>query len=119
MWNEKAWGECFPSGKSEHRRPCSTGCYTRSVPTRFPRHSITETPMVHEALDALRSRGERVHLGELVLLGARERLRELDERRDRGERNVDLRRQLVEQLHTGDGLDVDAAYEVREHGWSH
>jgi hypothetical protein len=89
------------------------------MPTRFPRHSITETPTVHEALDALRSRGERVHLGELVLLGARERLRELDERRDYGERNVDLRRQLVEQLHTGDGLDVDAAYEVREHGWSH
>jgi hypothetical protein len=25
----------------------------------------------------------------------------------------------VEQLHTGDGLDADAAYEVREHGWSH
>lgn len=74
---------------------------------------------MHEALEALRSRGERVHLGELVLLGARERLRELDERCDHGERNVGLRRQLAEQLHTGEGLDVDAAYEVRERGWSH
>lgn len=74
---------------------------------------------MHEALNALRSRGEGVHLGELVVLGARERLRELDERRDLGDRNVDLRRQLVEQLHTGEGLDVDAAYEVREHGWNH
>lgn len=98
---------------------CCTKCYTVVVPTRFPRHSITETPTVHEALDELRSRGERVHLGELVVLGARERLRELDERREQGDRNLDLRRQLVEQLHTGDGLDAGAAYEVREHGWSH
>jgi hypothetical protein len=74
---------------------------------------------VHEALDALRSRGERVRLGELVVRGARERLRELDEKRDRDNRNVELRRQLVEQLRTGEGLDADAAYEVREHGWSH
>jgi hypothetical protein len=26
---------------------------------------------------------------------------------------------LIEQLRTGDGLDVAAAYEVREHGWMH
>jgi hypothetical protein len=89
------------------------------MPTRLPRHSITETPPVHEALDALRRRGEHVHLGELVVRGARERLRELDERRDRDERNAELRRELVEQLHTGEGLDAEAAYEVRERGWSH
>ncbi len=33
--------------------------------------------------------------------------------------NVELRRQLVEQLRTGEGLDADAAYEVRERGWTH
>lgn len=74
---------------------------------------------MHEALDALRNRGERVHLSDLVVLGARERLRELDERRERDDRNADLRQQLVEQLRTGEGLDTDAAYEVRERGWSH
>jgi len=74
---------------------------------------------VHEALEALRSRGEPVRLSELVVRGARERLRELDEKRDLDNCNRELRGQLVEQLHTGDGLDADAAYEVREHGWSH
>lgn len=89
------------------------------MPTRHPRHSVTETPPVREALDALRRRGERVRMGELVIRGAHERLRELDaESEDEAER-AELRRQLVEQLHTGEGIDVDAAYEVREHGWIH
>ena len=74
---------------------------------------------MHDVLDALRRRGERVHLGELVVRGARDRLRELDEKRNRDDRDAELRSQLVEQLRTGDGLDVNAAYEVREHGWSH
>ena len=39
--------------------------------------------------------------------------------RDREARNAELRHQLVEQLRTGEGLDVDAAYEVHEHGWTH
>jgi hypothetical protein len=39
--------------------------------------------------------------------------------RDEETRNAELRRQLVEQLRTGEGLDVDAAYEVRERGWTH
>ena len=74
---------------------------------------------MREALDALRRRGERVRMGELVIRGAHERLRELDaESEDEAER-AELRRQLVERLHTGEGIDVDAAYEVREHGWIH
>jgi hypothetical protein len=32
---------------------------------------------------------------------------------------AELRRDLVERLHTGEGLDAGAAYEVREHGWIH
>jgi hypothetical protein len=89
------------------------------VPTSHPRHSITETPPVREALDALRRRGERVRLDDLVIRGARERLREMEAARDEETRNAELRRQLVEQLRTGEGLDVDAAYEVRERGWTH
>ena len=71
------------------------------------------------ALDELRSRGERIRFGELVIRGAQERLRDLEEQRDEEARKLELRRQLVEQLHTGEGLDVQAAYEVREHGWTH
>jgi hypothetical protein len=89
------------------------------VPTRHPRHSVTETPPVREALDALRLRGERVRMGDLVIRGARERLRELEAERDDEAHRAELRRQLVERLHTGEGIDVDAAYEVREHGWIH
>jgi hypothetical protein len=89
------------------------------VPTRHPRHSITETPPVHEALSELRRRGERIRLGDLVIRGARERLRELQAERDDEARKLELRRQLVQQLRTGEGLDADAAYEVRERGWTH
>ncbi|MHB1468483.1 MAG: hypothetical protein ACYCX7_04935 [Solirubrobacteraceae bacterium] len=74
---------------------------------------------MREALDALRCRGERVRLSELVIRGARERLGELEAERDEEARKLELRRQLVERLHTGEGIDIDAAYEVREHGWIH
>lgn len=98
---------------------CCTGCYTHWVPTRRPRHSITETPPVREALDSLRRRGERVKLDDLVIRGARDRLRELEVGRGEEAEKAELRRELIEQLRTGDGLDVDAAYEVSEHGWMH
>jgi hypothetical protein len=89
------------------------------MPTRYPRHSITETPPVHEALSELRRRGERIRFGELVIRGARERLRELQAERDEEAHRAELRRDLVRRLHTGEGLDAEAAYEVREHGWTH
>jgi hypothetical protein len=89
------------------------------VPTRHPRHSITETPPVRDALDALRRRGERVRLDDLVIRGARERLQEIEAANADEARKAELRRQLVEQLRTGEGLDAQAAYEVREHGWTH
>jgi hypothetical protein len=96
-----------------------SGATLRFVPTRRPRHSITETPPVQEALDALRRCGERIRLDDLVIRGARERLREMEAARDQESRNIELRRQLIEQLRTGEGLDADAAYEVRERGWTH
>ncbi len=89
------------------------------MPTRHARHSVTETPRVRAALDALRLRGERVRIGDLVIRGARERLRELEAERADEANKAKLRRQLVERLRTGEGIDVDAAYEVREHGWIH
>jgi hypothetical protein len=71
------------------------------------------------ALNELRRRGERIRFGDLVIRGAQARLRELKEERDEEARGAELRRQLVERLHTGEGLDPEAAYEVREHGWTH
>jgi hypothetical protein len=60
-----------------------------------------------------------VKLDDLVIRGARDRLRELEVGRGEDADKATLRRELVEQLRSGDGLDVDAAYEVREHGWTH
>jgi len=60
-----------------------------------------------------------VRLGDLVIRGARDRLRELEVGRGEEAEKAALRRELIEQLRTGDGLDVDAAYEVGEHGWMH
>jgi hypothetical protein len=60
-----------------------------------------------------------VKLDDLVIRGARDRLRELEVGRAQEAEKAELRRELIEQLRTGDGLDVDAAYEVREHGWMH
>jgi hypothetical protein len=74
---------------------------------------------VREALDSLRRRGERVKLDDLVIRGARDRLRELEVGRGEEAEKAELRRALIEQLRSGDGLDVAAAYEVREHGWMH
>jgi pyrimidine operon attenuation protein/uracil phosphoribosyltransferase len=49
------------------------------MPTTHPRHTITETPAVRAALDALRERlrGERIDYAELVALGARVKARRL------------------------------------------
>ena len=74
---------------------------------------------MREALDSLRRRGERVKLDDLVIRGARDRLRELEVGRGDEAEKAELRRELIEQLRTGDGLDVDAAYEAGEHGWMH
>lgn len=95
------------------------GATLARVPTHLPRHSVTETPPVREALDALRLRGEQVRMGELVIRGARERLRELEAEYENEQERSQLRRDLVQRLRTGEGIDVDAAYEVREHGWTH
>jgi hypothetical protein len=60
-----------------------------------------------------------VRLDDLVIRGARDRLREMESALEDEASNTELRRQLIQQLRTGEGLDVDAAYEVRERGWTH
>ena len=74
---------------------------------------------MREALDALRRRGERVRLDDLVIRGAHERLREMEGERESQAHDAELRQQLIQQLRSGEGLDADAAYEVRERGWTH
>lgn len=93
-------------------------CYTWRIPTKHPRHAITETPPVRAALDELRDElGERrPDLGELVILGANAKLAQV-----RAERNdvATRRRALADRIRRRDvPLDVDAADEVRRSGWA-
>jgi Arc/MetJ-type ribon-helix-helix transcriptional regulator len=88
------------------------------MPTKLPRHTITETPSVREALDELRRRGEPVSLPELVILGARGLVEDLDRREDQRAHDAALRERLVARLRSGEGLDLDAALAARDRGWT-
>ena len=97
---------------------CDTGVTLSGIPTKHPRHAITETPPVRAALDELRGElgAERVELGELVILGANAKLAQLRaERADVAER----RKALADRIRAGAlDLDVEAADEVRRSGWA-
>jgi hypothetical protein len=74
---------------------------------------------VQDALNALRERGDAVLVRDLVIRGAADRLREIENDSADDARRAALRRSLVERLRSGEGLDAAAAYEVRERGWTH
>ena len=86
------------------------------MPTSHPRHTITETPPVREALDQLRARagGERIDYAELVVLGARIKARQLPDdaraARQAAQRLADMVR------HRSIPVDLDAADEVKRLG---
>jgi hypothetical protein len=94
-------------------RRCYARCYTSLVPTKHPRHAITETPDVRAALDAVRAAtGEaRPNLAELVVLGAGVKAEAaLADRR----RNDKALAELVEMvLSRSIPVDVAAADEVK------
>jgi hypothetical protein len=88
------------------------------VPTTRRRHAITETPPVQAALDELRAElgSDKVPLGELVVLGAREKVRALQ-----GERGELLarRRRLTDLIRARKPVgDPALAEEVRRNGWA-
>src|SRR5262245_2865782 len=94
-------------------------CYTgRAIPTKHPRHAITETPPVRAALDELRGElGEtKLELSELVILGAQAKLAKLRAER---ESVVARRTKLAERIRRRDlPADIEAAEEVRRAGWA-
>jgi len=86
------------------------------MPTSHPRHTITETPVVHEALEELRAalgRG-RIDFGELTVLGARAKL---DQLRGDGPAVQAARARLALEIRDGaDEVDIGAADEVKRLG---
>lgn len=86
------------------------------MPTTKPRHTITETPPVQEALDELRARlgGERIDYAELMVLGARAKTRQLPDRSKEARR---ARGGLAEMIRTRSiPVDLEAAEEVKHLG---
>jgi hypothetical protein len=89
------------------------------VPTTRPRHTITETPPVQEALDELRAKlgqGETIDFAELVTLGAQVKARRLgaDDTQTRA-----ARERFAEQIRTRSlpyEMDIAAAEEVKHLG---
>jgi hypothetical protein len=93
-------------------------CYTDRIPTKHPRHAITETPPVRAALDELRDElgAERIEFSELLILGAQEKLARVRAQR---EGIADRRARLAERIRRRDlPVDPAAADEVRRQGWS-
>jgi len=88
------------------------------MPTKRRRHAITETPPIQAALDELRQElgGDRVEMGELVIIGAQEKLARMRAGR---EDTAGLRRRLADRVGRQDiPADRAAADEVRRAGWA-
>jgi len=88
------------------------------MPTKRRRHAITETPSVQAALDELRAElgDARVELGELVILGARQKVTQLRAQRDN---TAGRRRRLADRIRRRDiSADRTAAEAVRRSGWA-
>lgn len=87
------------------------------MPTKHPRHMVTETGPVAEALAELRRAvgDDGFTLPELVVLGAQRRLAEERARQADGDRAL---RDLVAMVRARSiPVDVEAADEVRRTGW--
>lgn len=86
------------------------------MPTAHPRHTITETPPVREALADLRTRlgSERIDYAELVVLGARMKTRQLPD--DAGAAREAAGRLAEMVRHRAIPVDVQAAEEVKRRG---
>jgi hypothetical protein len=95
------------------------GATLAEVPTTRPRHTITETPPVREALDELRTRlnGERIDFAELMILGARAKARRLPPQGD-SEKARQAREDLADWIRNGNPgmVDIAAADEVKHLG---
>jgi hypothetical protein len=97
---------------------CNTGATLAEMPTRHRRHAITETPPVKAALDELRGElgDARIEFGELVILGAEQKVAQLRAARDE---TASKRRALASRVRRRElPVDPAAADEVRRAGWA-
>lgn len=94
-------------------------CYTRTIPTRRPRHTITETAPVERELRLLRRMepDSRIDFKELVILGARVKAAELESDRP----GARPREELIERflgMRASEEIDAHAGLALHESGWT-
>lgn len=89
------------------------------MPTKHPRHAVTETGPVAVALADLRQivGADGFTISELVVLGAQ---RKIFEAELAARRNVRARARLADAIRNGTlpEMDIEAADEVRRTGWA-
>jgi hypothetical protein len=88
------------------------------MPTRLPRHTITETPPVERALRRLRQLrpGQRIDFKELVMIGARAKATQIEaEAAGAREGRAPIEEFLA--LRGDEGLDPDAGLSLHDGGW--
>jgi muramoyltetrapeptide carboxypeptidase LdcA involved in peptidoglycan recycling len=91
--------------------------HSPAVPTKRPRHTITETEELERALAPLRERGIEVSFPALVVRGAEAALADAAAAADDEERRRELRRAFIDHGH--EHFDLDVALTVRERAWTH
>lgn len=90
------------------------------MPTKRPRHTVTETDALADVLEQLRrhSRSNRLDLAELLRLGGEVKLREFQEEERAAAARTAARERFLERSRSAHGIDVDALAEARINGWS-
>ena len=89
------------------------------MPTRRPRHTITETPPVERALRRLRAlrSGAQIDFKELVILGAEEKAARLQRDGEGAQRHETLIEEFL-ALRADDRIDAAAGLALHESGWA-
>lgn len=85
--------------------------YTRRVPTKHPRHIVTEVGPVADAFARARQVDPDVHIRDLVVLGAE--AMEERARADEARRAAAIER-LIALTTTGDGIEEEAGIYVHD-----
>jgi hypothetical protein len=88
------------------------------MPTKRPRHTITEVGAVEEAFALLRAEVGDPDLRELVVLGAQRKLELEHERGRTAARRRGLRERLIARTTEPGAIDRAAATAARERGFS-
>lgn len=97
---------------------CRTWCYTGCLPTKRPRHTVTEVGLVESAFEDVRRLGLEPDPRDLMIRGAAELVSEITKARAGSERRRALGERLIQRATHPDGVDKAAAVWAHEESWA-